>query len=96
MMAAAILPAISNLGGVLTSIFHKGHADDAIGQADGVVLGQVVSPIIGAILGRSVGTTWMEVDPATDQVSTLAGAPNQWPLTALQTQELLTDRKSVV
>lgn len=90
MAAAAVTLGITGaqaLGGLLSSIFHRGHADDQAGEADGVIMGKVVSPVIAAIIGRAVGTTWMEVDPATDKVAALAAG--DWPLTSTQTQALL-------
>ncbi len=89
-MATAVIGFAANLGGIFSKILHAGHADDAVGQADGEAAKQILGPIFGAVLGHPVDVSggYIQIDPATDQVIIMA-QQNQWPLSSQQTQQLL-------
>jgi len=85
---AAILPLATSLFSKLGSIFNRGHADDQVGEADGVLMGEICIPIIREITGITAQPTWMSVDPATNEVA-YAEEQHRWPLTASRTAELI-------
>lgn len=68
-VVAGVGAAIMGIGAAIKAIFHTGHGDDKVGEADGVALGQIVAPLLSEFLGGiSVAGTWMDVDPKTDML----------------------------
>lgn len=68
-IGAAVGAAIAGVVSLLTSVFSIGHADDYIGQQDGVVAQQVMDPILQELLGvGSISATDMENSTSIMQV----------------------------